>query len=70
MLTKRAHITLGFSVEETLDLIHFVMRFKIIYEKDFYSDILASSLLRRIFCESEHIDEWALDDVKKTIVMH
>ncbi len=49
-------MTFGFNKAELLELITFVLRFKTIFEKDFYADSLASMLLRKIFVESEKFD--------------
>lgn len=43
------------------------MRFKTIFEKDFYADSLASMLLRKIFVESEKVDTHVLERAGKEI---
>lgn len=50
-----------------LELIAFVLRFKTIFEKDFYADPLASMLLRKVFVESEKVDQHVLERAEKEI---
>ena len=60
-------MTFGFNKAELLELITFVLRFKTIFEKDFYADSLASMLLRKIFVESEKFDQHVLERAEKEI---
>lgn len=39
---KRAMVTFGLTKQETMHLIAFVMKFRNIFDKEFYSDVLAS----------------------------
>ena len=50
-----------------LQLITFVLKFKNIFEIDFQTDPLASMLLRRVFCETEKLDQTALEQTQKQL---
>ena len=39
---KRAMVTFGLTKQETMNLITFVIKFRNIFDKELYSDILAS----------------------------
>ena len=67
LLQSRAVITFGMQKAEILDLISFVLRFKNIFEKDFYADPLASILLRKIFAESEKVEKNRLEQAAAEI---
>lgn len=60
-------IVFGLSKTDLLNLITFILRFKTIFEKDFYADSLASILLRKIFVESEKIDNHYIERAEKEI---
>ena len=60
-------IVFGLNKSDLLNLITFVLRFKTIFEKDFYADSLASMLLRKIFVESEKFDQHVLERAEKEI---
>ena len=42
----------------------FVLKFKNIFEIDFYVDPLASMLLRKVFYETETVNETVLQDIQ------
>ena len=50
-----------------LQLITFTLKFRNIFEIDFQTDPLASMLLRRVFCETEKLDQEALEQTKKQL---
>ena len=52
-----------------VDLIKFVLRFKNIFTIDFYADPLASMLLRKVFCDTEKVEQKHLDAIQKTLTM-
>ena len=47
---------LGLEFDELARLIIFVRKFKMVFEKDFYTDPLASILLRHLHIETEMIE--------------
>jgi hypothetical protein len=67
LLQSRAMFTFGLPKSDILSLISFILRFKNIFEKDFYADPLASMLLRKIFVESEKVDSHRLEEAEKEI---
>ena len=48
---------MGLDPNQIFNLISFILKFKNIFEIDFQTDTLASMLLRKVFCETEKIDE-------------
>ena len=57
-LQKKSSLeVLGLDTTQTFNLISFILKFKNIFEIDFQTDTLASMLLRKVFCETEKIDE-------------
>jgi len=44
-----------------------VLKFKNIFEIDFYVDPLASNLLRKVFFETEKVDEIILQNIKEKL---
>ena len=56
---------MGLDSSQAKQLVTFVLRFKNIFEIDFYVDPLASMLLRRVFYETETVDEAILNDIQE-----
>ena len=60
MTTKQAVDSMGLDSHQAKQLVTFVLKFKNIFEIDFYVDPLASMLLRKVFYETESVDETIL----------
>ena len=60
---KNAVASMGLDSTQAKQLVTFVLKFKNIFELDFYVDPLASMLLRRVFFETETVDEAILKDI-------
>ena len=54
---------MGLDAHQAKQLVTFVLKFKNIFELDFYVDPLASMLLRQVFFETESVDSAILKDV-------
>lgn len=57
---KEAFESLGLDSKQAKQLVIFIHKFKNIFELDFYVDPLASMLLRKVFFETEKVDESVL----------
>ena len=64
---KSAGRILGLEPEQVYQLVTFILKFKNIFEIDFQTDPLASMLLRRVFCETEKLDEEELEKAGKVM---
>lgn len=47
------------------ELLRFILLFTTIYTKDFFSDELASTLLRQIYLETEGVNETKIKELKE-----
>ena len=61
---KHAVEAMGLDPNQAKQLVTFVLKFKNIFELDFYVDPLASMLLRKVFFETETVDEKLLEDIQ------
>lgn len=48
-----------------MQLVRFILKFRNIFEIDFQTDSLSSMLLRKVFCETEKLDQEALANAEK-----
>ena len=67
LTTKQAVDSMGLDQQQAEQLVTFVLKFKNIFEIDFYVDPLASMLLRKVFFESELVDAAILKDVQEQL---
>ena len=58
---------MGLDSEQAKLLVTFVLKFKNIFELDFYVDPLASMLLRKVFFETEKVDTALLRDIEEQL---
>ena len=63
LTSKKAVDSMGLDAHQAKQLVTFVLKFKNIFELDFYVDPLASMLLRQVFFETESVDSAILKDV-------
>lgn len=64
LTTKKAVDSMGLDSYQAKQLVTFVLKFKNIFEIDFYVDPLASMLLRKVFYETETVDDTVLQDIQ------
>ena len=64
LTTKKAVDSMGLDSYQAKQLVTFVLKFKNIFEIDFYVDPLASMLLRKVFYETETVDDSVLQDIQ------
>lgn len=63
LASRKAMKAMGLDqVAQVSQLVAFILKFKNIFELDFYADPLASQLLRRVFYETENVDKAALEE--------
>lgn len=56
---------MGLDAAQAKLLVIFVLKFKNIFELDYYVDPLASMLLRKVFFETEKVDSALLKDIEE-----
>jgi len=54
---------MGIDTSQVKELVIFVLKFKNIFELDFYADPLANQLLRKVFYETEKINEDLVSEI-------
>lgn len=66
LLTQKTSVkSMGLDSVQAKLLVTFVLKFKNIFELDYYVDPLASMLLRKIFFETEKVDSSLLKDIEE-----
>lgn len=64
LASRKAMTAMGLDhIVQVRELVTFILKFKNIFELDFYADPLASQLLRRVFYETEAVDAAIVEDV-------
>ena len=63
LTNKKVVVNMGMDSAQAKQLVTFILKFKNIFEIDFYVDPLASMLLRKIYYETEKIDESLLTGI-------
>ena len=67
MAEKYSTDAMGLDTAQANELVTFVLKFKNIFEIDFYVDPLASNLLRKVFLETEKVDEAIFTNIQEKL---